>query len=114
MPDARLVYSTDGGRVAPGKPTTRRAPPVGPPVPTAPPDGVVRLWRVKGGRGGKVVTVVTGLPLDALEEVGRELRKIAGAGGATRGDAIEVQGDHRERLQPRLEAMGYRVKLAGG
>lgn len=114
MPDARLVYSTDGGRVAPGKPAARRAPAAGPPVPTAPADGVVRLWRVKGGRGGKVVTVVTGLPPESLDDVGRELRKVAGAGGATRGDAVEIQGDCRDRLQMRLEAMGYRVKFAGG
>lgn len=114
MPDARLVYSTDGGRVAAGKPVARRTPASGPPVPTAPADGIVRLWRVKGGRGGKVVTVVTGLPAATLDEVGRELRKVAGAGGATRGDAVEVQGDCRERLQTRLEAMGYRVKFAGG
>jgi translation initiation factor 1 len=114
MADFRLVYSTDGGRVAAGKPVRRRASASGPPVPAAPADGVVRLWRVKGGRGGKVVTVVTGLPAASLEDVGRELRKVAGAGGATRGDAVEIQGDCRERLQARLEAMGYRVKFAGG
>ena len=114
MPDARLVYSTDGGRVAPSGPAARRPSSGGPPVPSAPADGVVRLWRVKGGRGGKTVTVVTGLPAADLDEVGRDLRKLAGAGGATRGDAIEVQGDCRDRLQARLEAMGYRVKLAGG
>lgn len=114
MSDARLVYSTDGGRAAAGRPAPRRAPPSGPPVPTAPDDGVVRLWRVKGGRGGKVATVVTGLPATDVEAVGRELRKVAGAGGAVRGAAVEVQGDCRDRLQARLEAMGYRVKLAGG
>ena len=69
---------------------------------------------MKGGRGGKVVTVVTGLPPESLDDVGRELRKVAGAGGATRGDAVEIQGDCRDRLQMRLEAMGYRVKFAGG
>ena len=80
----------------------------------APADGWIRLWRVKGGRGGKTVTVVTGLPADQLEDVGRELRRIAGAGGAVRDDVVEIQGDCRERLKPRLEALGFRVKLAGG
>ena len=28
--------------------------------------------------------------------------------------AVEVQGDHRERVAARLRALGYTVKLAGG
>jgi translation initiation factor 1 (eIF-1/SUI1) len=28
--------------------------------------------------------------------------------------AVEIQGDHRERLRQRLVELGYRVKLAGG
>jgi translation initiation factor 1 len=31
-----------------------------------------------------------------------------------RDGAIEVQGDHRERIAQRLQGLGYRVKLAGG
>jgi translation initiation factor 1 len=85
-------------------------------VPQAPEDGWVRLWRVKGGRGGKTATVVTGLqgsPAD-LESLAVDLRRAVGAGGAVREGAIEIQGDHRERLAQRLTALGYRVKLAGG
>jgi translation initiation factor 1 len=86
------------------------------PVPQAPDDGWVRLWRTKSGRGGKMATVVTGLPgNDAeIEKVAVELRRFVGAGGAVRDRAVEVQGDHRERLQKRLTELGYRVKLAGG
>ncbi len=58
---ARLVYSTDGGRVAytgnrkpeslPGaKPA---ATPRGPAGPSVPDDGTVRVHRQKAGRGGK-------------------------------------------------------------
>jgi translation initiation factor 1 len=28
--------------------------------------------------------------------------------------AVEIQGDHREKIAARLESKGYRVKLAGG
>jgi translation initiation factor 1 len=28
--------------------------------------------------------------------------------------AVEIQGDHREKVAARLEAQGHRVKLAGG
>lgn len=117
MSGSRLVYSTDGGRVlAAGERGSRPPAPAEPPVPAAPNDGWVRLWRVKGGRGGKVVTVITGVPggPDSLESLALELRRFAGAGGKVRGSAIELQGDQRERLQPKLAAMGFRVKLAGG
>jgi translation initiation factor 1 len=71
---------------------------------------------MKGGRGGKTVTVITGLPLGEgqLEALAGELRRFVGAGGGVRPGAIEIHGDHRERLQPKLSQLGYRVKLAGG
>jgi translation initiation factor 1 (eIF-1/SUI1) len=31
-----------------------------------------------------------------------------------RDSAIEVQGDHRDRIAERLRELGYKVKLAGG
>ena len=84
--------------------------------PSLPNDGVVRLFREKGGRGGKTVTVVRGLPEQAaaLEARLGELKRLCGAGGTLRDGAIELQGDHRERIAERLTALGYRVKLAGG
>ncbi|MBF6591388.1 MAG: hypothetical protein IVW57_12800 [Ktedonobacterales bacterium] len=81
-----------------------------------PSDGIVRLAREKKGRGGKVVTVVYGVPGgdEELTRLAQELKRFCGAGGTVRDAAIELQGEHRERLKPRLEALGYRVKLAGG
>ena len=43
-----------------------------------------------------------------------EFKRLCGAGGTVRDRAIEIQGDHRERLAERLRTLGYRVKLAGG
>ncbi len=126
MSGSRLVYSTDGGTVqrpqtekAAGKSGSGRArgkPDAGPGVPQAPDDGWVRLWRVKGGRGGKTATVITGVPGSPteVESLAVELRRAVGAGGGVRQGAIEIQGDHRERLQSRLVELGFRVKLAGG
>jgi translation initiation factor 1 len=114
---SRLVYSTDGGRVAVPQPRGgAKRKPDAPSVPAAPDDGWVRLWRTKSGRGGKTATVITGLPgsPDDVERLGVELRRYIGAGGAVRDGAVEIQGDHRERLQRRLTELGYRVKLAGG
>jgi translation initiation factor 1 len=77
---------------------------------------VVRLFRDRGGRNGKTVTVIHGLPErgPALEARLSELKKMCGAGGTLRDGVIEIQGDHRARLAERFRALGYFVKLAGG
>jgi translation initiation factor 1 len=117
MTNNRLVYSSDGGRVDQKRDNRldrgRRA---SKPPPDLPQDGVVRLFREKGGRGGKTVTVVRGLPEqgDALEARLGELKRLCGAGGTLRDGALEIQGDHRDRISQRLTSLGYKVKLAGG
>ncbi|NLG27268.1 MAG: translation initiation factor [Chloroflexi bacterium] len=72
--------------------------------------------RTRKGRGGKVVTLIEGLVLAASEReaLARELRRACGVGGTVRGDAIELQGDLRERLAELLTERGYLVKLVGG
>ena len=119
MKDERLVYSTDGGRLVDDKPGASRPAkprPALPPRPAAPADGIVRILRERGQHGGKPLTVVRGLPErgPALEARALELKRLCGAGGGLRDGAIELQGDHRERIAERLRALGYRVKLAGG
>ena len=61
----------------------------------------MRVSREKQGRGGKTVTVVRGLVLDAiaLTTTGKQLRAACGAGGTAKDGVIEVQGVHeRQRL----------------
>ena len=84
--------------------------------PTAPRDGVLRLFRDRGGRNGKTVTVIHGLPErgPALDARLSELKRLCGAGGTVKDGVVEIQGDHRERLAERLRTLGYTVKLAGG
>lgn len=120
-PNSRLVYSTDGERVtgeAPSRARRAEAPkPAGTPSRTAPPaDGWVRVQRTKAGRGGKTVTLVTGLPGSPaeIEATLKTLKQLCGAGGTIEDRDVVIQGDHRERVRTRLEAMGHRVKLAGG
>ncbi len=81
-----------------------------------PRDGVVRLFRDRGGRKGKTVTVIHGLPErgPALDARLSELKRLCGAGGTVKDGTVEIQGDHRERLAERLRSLGYTVKLAGG
>ena len=74
------------------------------------------IRREKKGRGGKTVTVVYGLrlPPDRLKALGKHLRQACGTGGTVKDGAIEIQGDHRERVAEALQQAGYRTKCTGG
>ncbi len=74
------------------------------------------IRREKKGRGGKTVTVVYGLrlPPAELKALGKHLRQACGTGGTVKDGAIEVQGDHRERVAEALQQAGYRTKFTGG
>jgi translation initiation factor 1 len=60
-----------------------------------------------------VVSGVPGPPGE-VEALARALRGACGAGGTTRGDAIELQGDHRGKVEAALAARGLRSKRSGG
>jgi len=66
----------------------------------------------KKGRGGKSVTVVAGLPRNQafLAGLAAELKRACGTGGTAAHEAVEIQGDQRERLRPVLAAKGWVVK----
>jgi len=76
----------------------------------------VRVGRETAGRGGKGVSVITGLPLAPaqLEALATTLKKSCGAGGAAKDGRIEIQGDHRDRLVAELRKLGYDAKRSGG
>ena len=113
MSDSRSVYQTGKGRVCPrcGWPTDdcRCSKAAAEPVP-AKITCVLRLE--KKGRGGKTVTVVAGLPRNAafLASLASELKRACGTGGTAQEDAVEIQGDQRERLRPLLAAKGWAVQ----
>ena len=110
MNNSRRVYSTEGGRIS--RPAPARAPA---PAGSQPPnDSVVRIFRDRGGRNGKVVTVIRGLPARDLKARASDLKRLFGTGGAVKDGAVEIQGDHRERVAERLRGLGYTAKLAGG
>ncbi|QHE85709.1 translation initiation factor Sui1 [Hydrogenophaga sp. BPS33] len=112
-----LVYSTETGRMCPDcrQPVAQcvckqlaRAAPAG--------DGTVRVSRETKGRGGKAVTLVKGVPLDAdaLAALGKQLKATCGTGGTVKDGVIEIQGDHVEKVMAALKAKGHSVKRAGG
>ncbi|WP_239467295.1 translation initiation factor Sui1 [Rhodoferax koreensis] len=79
-------------------------------------DGVVRVSRETKGRGGKAVTVVKGVPVDAdaLVALGKQLKAACGSGGTVKDGVIEVQGDHCTAVIALLQKQGHTVKRAGG
>ena len=106
-PDVPRVPAADR-RLQPAPPRAHGATPAG--------DGIARIRRETGGRGGKTVTVVTGLALGepALLALCKRLKAACGTGGTVRDGALEFQGDHREQLSALLAKEGIRSKLAGG
>ncbi len=114
--DAPLVYSSELGRMCPNcaKPIKDCA--CGKkPVQTSG-DGIVRIRREVKGRGGKTVTVISGIPMNAenLKVLAGDLKRRCGTGGTLKEGNIEIQGDHRDVLFGELEKRGFKVKLAGG
>lgn len=79
-------------------------------------EGAVRVSRQSKGRGGKTVTIVKGVALDAaaLATLGKQLRTACGSGGTVKDGVIEVQGDHCELVMKTLDRLGHKAKLAGG
>lgn len=100
--NTRLVYSTGGDA-----PASRTAP--------AKPGPGIRL-RLERRASGRVVTVVSGLPGGRAEvaALARELKTACGAGGTVKDGALELQGDHRDRIESVLAARDLTFKRSGG
>jgi translation initiation factor 1 len=87
------------------------------PSPEIPPqDQKPRIQTSRKNKGGKTVTVITGLQHDAiaLAALLKQLKAKCGTGGAIKDDTLEIQGDHRQKLLELLLDLGYKAKLSGG
>jgi len=102
-----LVYSTDPDP-EPAKPVAKADFPVK--------GQIARIWRDSKRRKGKTVTVIGNLHHnpETFERLCTELKKYCGAGGTVRDGEIEIQGDQRERIETKLQALGYKTKMVGG
>jgi len=123
----RLVYSSEHGRVCPscgrsetrcvcrGKGARARIKARDDAAAAKTSDGIVRVGRSTKGRRGKIVSTVTGVPVDPdeLRRLAAELKRRCGTGGALKDEVIEIQGDHRDTLIEELEKRGFKVKRAG-
>ena len=127
--NSRVVYCTDSGRLCPdcgqtltqcrckkGKSSKESKAEGSAQQQKSPSDGIVRLRRETKGRKGAGVTLVDGLNAedDELKQIAKKLKQLCGSGGAIKNGSVEIQGDHRDKINVWLSAQGYRVKLAGG
>ncbi len=76
----------------------------------------VRVQRTKAGKGGKLVTAITGLEIAEAEAKAllKALKATAGTGGTLKDGVIELQGDQVGPALAALEKAGFRPKQAGG
>ncbi|MEA3337997.1 MAG: hypothetical protein U9R25_19075 [Chloroflexota bacterium] len=90
--------------------------PSGAPVPSLQRDTPVRVFRDRKGRRGKTVCVITGVMsrTKGKKALLKKLKSQLGTGGTLKGDTIEIQGDHRERIVEILNGLGFKAKAAGG
>jgi translation initiation factor 1 len=113
MTNDRLVYSTDFGSVCLEcqKPKTTCACSelakkkiLG--------NGNVKIKKETKGRGGKTVTIISGLALnqEQLKALLKDLKKLSGSGGTLKAGVIEIQGDQVDKLNNYLKIKGYKVQ----
>ncbi len=122
MPRGRLVYSSTAG--GSGSPPAERTGATAPAV-HSPGEHAVRVRRERAGRAGKTVTTAGPLFLSRAqaEELLAALKRSCGSGGTLKlaelpdgriSLALELQGDHADRLVAELERRGFPAKRAGG
>ncbi|MFO0136762.1 MAG: translation initiation factor, partial [Cyanobacteriota bacterium] len=76
----------------------------------------VRVQRTKAGKGGKLVTAITGMEVPEAEAKAllKTLKAKAGTGGTLKDGVIELQGDQVAVAMAALTEAGFRPKQAGG
>lgn len=69
----------------------------------------LRIRMEKNGRGGKVVTIVSGFTGSEadLKELGRWLKGRLGVGGSVKEGEVIIQGDFKPRVIELLKSDGY-------
>lgn len=96
-----------------GKPV--EAKPAAKPTGPDPFAGKIVLAISRKGRGGRTVTIVSGIKGGeaVLDGLCRELKKALGCGASVEGETIVVAGDLIDRVKPWLETKGAKKLIVG-
>ena len=78
-------------------------------------DQPVRVKKTRGGKGGKTVTIVSGLGMNLaeLKKLLKTLKIKCGTGGTVKENTIELQGDKVNEVIGLLIKQGYKPKQSG-
>ena len=110
-----LVYSTDPDDAPSPREPQMPANPAAP-LPTLQQHNPVIVSLERKGRGGKQVSIITGVksPEKGKKALLKLLKSKLGTGGTLKGDVLEIQGDRRDDIVILLSDLGYRAKRSGG
>ena len=75
----------------------------------------MRVMRDRKQRGGKTVTVISGVQGDdaTITALAQQFKKLCGSEGTVKDGNIEIQGDRCDKVVTKLIALGYKVKRSG-
>ena len=64
-------------------------------------------------RYGKVVTIVEGIDAGDIdiEDLARQLKTRCAAGGTVKEGKIELQGDHKKKVEQVLQELGFQISI---
>ena len=108
LPPKKKMSDRPGGKHF-GKPTGYELTPAN----SDPPKDQVAQIRVEKRKGGKMVTVITGLehPANDLPALCAQLKSKLGAGGSVQGRTLEIQGAKTTEIKAALEGSGMKARV---
>lgn len=116
-PFASLVYSTDPKDIAKIEEAKKPQGPGAATLGSVQSRNFVAIFRIeKNGRGGKIVTVIDGLPKveTFIKDLTKKLKTQCGVGGsytmAGKDAIIEIQGDKRDQIKKIFDSMAIKYK----
>lgn len=76
----------------------------------------LRMFLDRKQRAGKSVTILTGFtdPIEEIEKIAKRLKSLCATGGTIKDRTIEIQGDHRDKVEKEMTKLGYKIKRVGG
>ena len=77
---------------------------------------ILRMSLDRKQRAGKSVTLIEGFreSIEDIEKLAKQLKSKCATGGTVKDRKIEIQGDHRVKIESFLVQLGYKIKRVGG
>jgi len=77
---------------------------------------ILRMSLDRKQRAGKSVTLIEGFKesIEDIETLAKQLKSKCATGGTVKNRKIEIQGDHRVKIELFLGQLGYKIKRVGG